>query len=326
MVLAGVIWMLIRLGKSNPDKRLGDLINFVFLRDKVTFNVLGMIFVNVAEAFMAASISPPGEIPINPLARFMGHLVVAIVGISLALSGMAALAKVKLAKDNRFNLWIKAITTVVLALMVPYLNAMLIAAGLKEINNFAHFVHGDITGAMMHSSYAMNATMIMTLMHYIFFGVDAVGILSSGDQGGLGRDILKSFGAKAKGEGSDIDKTITDRGEKERKSDIRSLVTTILTAYRIQGNADRTNLIARSIEAVDKMSDRDRASLTSKLVDLDTKIANWSRDKKGKTEDERSILNAKIYNAIYDIWKNSTNGGHGFGFKLPEKQSMKSGN
>ena len=321
VITALLIWGLIALKKKNSDKNLGELINFIFLREKVTFNVVGMIFINVAEAFMAASISPPGEMPINPVARFLGHLVVALVGISLALSSMAALSKVKVAKEGKGGLVVKAMFTLGLALFVPYLNALLIASGLREVNNFAHSTHGDINGAMRHASYAMNATLIMTALHYIFFATDAIGVLSGGDHS-FARSILNSFGTKEKGEGSNIDKKITNKGEEQKNKDHKILVREILTAYRIDKTEERERHIKNSIDTLDSMSAEDRAKLIFTLANLRDKIKNWQKEKDNASDQKRQEINTKIYGAIYEVWEKSTDKGQGFGTQLPKKKNL----
>ena len=141
-------------------------------------------------------------------------------------------------------------------------------------------------------------------MHYIFFATDALGVLSGGDHS-FARNILNSFGAKEKSEGSDIDKKITDKGEESKKKDHKILVRDILTAYRIDKSEERERHIKNSIDVLDSMSAEDRAKLIFTLANLKDKIKNWQKEKDNADDQKRQQINTKIYTAIYELWEKS---------------------
>ena len=94
MLVGSVIYINYTAKKKNLT--LGEVINQMFFREGATFIILLLIFMNVIEAITAASVQRVGEhtsslIVINPVTRFMMHLLLGFSGAFFAVYTTKAL-------------------------------------------------------------------------------------------------------------------------------------------------------------------------------------------------------------------------------------------
>ena len=330
-LILGLIW----LKKKNPEFTIGEIINHILLREKISFFVLGTVFINFAEAIFAASINPPGEMSINPTARFITHAVIAVISIVLFLSAIASISRIRKIEGPKFSAILTSIVWFIGAITLPYFNLILIASGLKELNNLGYALQGNIIEGMAHMSYAMNASLVLTGSHFILMAMDAASVL----QGDHKIDLMALTGmgvktkAHNKGEGtSDIDKKVTKKGEEEKKkkeNTPENMITWLINAYRINNAKHRQEKIDDAIKKKDSLGDKERAKLSAGLYDLKQEVLALQDDKikaedNKLSEEDKSFnaeINTKIYNKIRNFWKGSHSKGEGFGTELPRKEN-----
>jgi hypothetical protein len=128
----------------------GEYINEVLLQGHITWVLVFILFVSIAESLMAASIHPGGQQQINVAARFVAHLSVNMSGtlmnIMLAQRIVELVMSFNFLMDNKkaqdpryYMLLIIKIVNIgwvgFAALGIPYLNYITIAQGLGELQN-----------------------------------------------------------------------------------------------------------------------------------------------------------------------------------------------
>lgn len=319
-VIVALIGALLWLKKKTPEKTIGEIINFIFLREKISFIVVGTIFINVAEAIFAASIHPEGETAINPTARFVTHLVVSMVSIVLGLSAIAAISRIAKVEGNKTTAVITAFTFLFGAIALPSFNLILIASGLKELDKLEYAFQGHLLESMQYMSYAMNASMVLTVTHFVMLFMDSITVAS----GDAAMDGLSMSGLGFKAKASEIDKKITKKGEEEQSkanSSPESNIKFILNAYRLPG-AELSKRLESALKKKDSLSnDKLKATLAESVSNLKKEVMDLQASKANKAEDERKEINGKIYKKIYDFWKQPHTTGKGFGEELPKKES-----
>lgn len=326
MILAIGFWIF-SLYKKNPEMTLGEILNKIFLRQKISVFVLTLIFINIAEAIWAASITPVGEIQINPLARIMTHGSVSLVAITCGIYLPSAIRTMLMVKGKEFaQMFVVFIGVFIGAMGLPYLNALLISGGLKETHHLAKILNGNFTVGFMHMSYAMQATVVALIAHYFFVMLDGIMILVSGDEGTLSAVNQGIFSKANKSKASDIDKKITERGEKATASTaLESLVGEgipfLLTRYKFNTDGELSNKISQANKVIDGMPDKAKIALAQRVAKLVNDIKSFDKYKKDKNLplEERKEKNKEFRRNIADLFRASTKGGHGLGMTLPAK-------
>lgn len=318
-VIIAISYGLYRLKKANPDRNLGDSINYLFLHDTSTIAAIGLIAVNVFEGMMAATIpSPPGEVDIQPIARFGNHMFISLVGIVFGLAGIGALVMVKHAKANKGQIICAAIACLIFAFIIPFANLMLIAQGLGQIPELMYIVNFRFVEGFSHMTYPMASSTVAWILHYVMLAGDA-GLALKNDS----HVILKIFTKSSNIEASEIDKNITEKGkqkEEEEKNKPDNIINRMLKRYRFQNDADFERMLALSIKAKDGIADAGtKATLAYKLVELDKEVAKMDASKGKASKEERTAINQKVYEKIANFWSGSITNGNGFGINLPKK-------
>jgi len=313
-VLLGLGFWLRKLQKENPSNSLGETINHLLLNQKVTILVLSTIFINVAEAMFAASIHPPGEAAISAPARFTGHLVIAIVAITMALSAIATWSRVKKVNGPKAGTISMALTFTFAALALPAYNLMLIGSGLKELPLVLYFFQGNMLWSMERMSYAMNASTMLTVVHYTLIIVDGITLIQ-----GKGLDAMVFSGLNA--DFKPINDKINEKGEKTKEGSPDSHIAYILKAYRLPFEKE-SRFIKDSIRKKDVLADKPKAKLATIVAKLYEEVKALQDDRKRTTNKEDAAdINNKIYAKIKDVWAKSHVSGDGFGVDLPKKKS-----
>lgn len=326
LVLIGLGAWFFWIHKKNPEMTFGEIMNKLILRQKISVFFVTLILINVAEAIWAASITPKGEVPINALARLLTHGTVSLVAIVCGIyvpSGVRSLIKVD---KKRIPALSAALIIVLLgALGLPYLNAVLISGGLKETHHLARILHGDFTGGFIRMSYAMQATVIALISHYFFVLLDGVMIVVSDDEG-LKRAVDQGiFTASSNKKIDEINKNINKKGESEKRNitDILSEegIPYLLNRYKFNTTVELQAKINQANKIVDSLKDKEKMALAQRVAKLKSDIEEWDKYKKDNDlpEDERKAKNKKFRSSIFDLFRSSTKGGHGFGMTLPAK-------
>mgnify|MGYP001603723328 FL=1 len=221
------------------------------------------------------------------------------------------------------------------AISLPYFNLILIASGLKQLNNLGYTLSGHLIEGMSHMSYAMNASMVLTGSHFVMMIMDAFTVINGDHK--LDMTAFSGLNVKTKahykGEGtSDIDKKVTDKGEQEKKkkeNTPENMITWLINAYRINNAKHRQEKIDDAIKKKDSLGDKEKAKLSSGLYDLKQEVLALQDDKikaedNKLSEEDKSFnaeINTKIYTKIRNFWKGSHSKGEGFGTELPRKEN-----
>lgn len=319
IVIGGLVYAFIQLKKKHPERSLGDTLNYIFLHDTTTIAVIGLIAVNTFEGIMAASIpSAPGEVNIQPIARFGSHLFISFIAIAFGLASIGAMVRIKFIKENKPEVAAIALACLAGAILIPFANIFLIAQGLGQIPELVYVLKGRWLEGFSHMTYPMAASIIMWVLHYVLMIADAFLALK------LGTHVVLSIFTKGSNiSASEIDKKITEKGEKEKEEADKhpdNIIRKILKRYRFKGNNEYLGFVQNSIAKKDALADGPKAKLGNKLVELEKEIHKIDTTK-GEDEDARKAANKKIFNLISEFWKKSHTNGEGFGVELPAKGS-----
>lgn len=327
LVLAIIAWIW-WLKKKNPEMTLGEVFSKILLREKFTTVILSVILINVAEAIMAASISPKGEIPVSPVARMLTHFTIAFAGIFFGIWLPSTIRGLLIGgtKDikNFGKLFLVVVVVGLSALFFPYLNALLISGGLKETHLFARILHGNFTGGFIHMSYVMQATVCALLAHYCLVLADGIMILASSKKE---LESAANYGmAGSNVRIDDINKKINERGEEEKAKYTAEVtkekaIPFLLNRYRFTDKAELQGKIKQATKIIDGMDNKSQLALSQRAHALKKKIEDWDNTKgEDLADDARQAKNKEFRESISDLFKGSTKGGVGFGMTLPTKK------
>lgn len=183
--------------EGDSEYSIGDYINDTLLKEQSTFVVFVLFMINIAEGILSASIHPPHEMQINPIARFFTHVSIALVGILAAVNFAKACIDFfhhmffiteKITVRKVWN-WIYAlilacVASVIgwLAIYLPYWNLSIIATGLGQMNlaemafyntfavggqiDFTQYGYEADFNPFANMSFQMRASWILVLCHY----------------------------------------------------------------------------------------------------------------------------------------------------------------
>jgi len=320
-MVAFVLWML-WMQKRHPDKRPGDIINYIFLREKVSTLVLMMVFINLGEAIWAAAISPKGEVQISSVSRFFIHFsiqLMSIIGGIYTPAGIRRILKVKgKAKIPHILVTLVFFT---IAIVFPYLNTLLISIGLKETHNLSLIIYGEFNRATQTLSYAFGATVVVWFIHYFLIFADGILILANSS------DDIRRAADESLGVGKDINEKINERGERaaqreenknkdnnaeKTKTDIEYL----LKKYKFKDTDSYRNKVNAAMKVIDKLPSATQSKLATRVYKVTKEVKELNEQKKGKNIETRTQLNKKAVGKIYDLFVGSTTSGNGFGMRL----------
>ena len=75
-----------KLTKKYEDLTIGEILSMVIVHESETVFMFVTIFINLSEAILAASITPTGETPPNPLSRFLSHTLISSGAIAAGIA------------------------------------------------------------------------------------------------------------------------------------------------------------------------------------------------------------------------------------------------
>lgn len=217
---------------KREKKDFGEIMSILAANKSESIFVGIVILIFFSEAVLAASVHPPGEMPPPPLARFLSHLSISIVGTVASVAFVKEIASIFEKGLDAASIVVRIFIVAgiaILALGVPLGNAMLIAAGLGEDMKFYLFCMDYLTlgvddtdfylivakyggnssyqswGAM---SYVMKTTIFLTMSHILISIIEGLRNVSSKQR----RSLL--FAPAKSEEGDDKDK----KKKKEEKT------------------------------------------------------------------------------------------------------------
>lgn len=326
-ILLGAIWWGRSLVKKNPDLTFGDVVNAMFYREKVSIFIITLFIINFAEALFAASITPKGEIPVNPLARIVSHMIIAIVAITCGLM-LPAIFKQVFAKENKRRG--AAISILILAIFgtfaLPYMNLTLIASGLKQIpivtlymyslNPFnsmpAYYTSIGLAPSfspLQALEYPMVVTIFMTFSHYFVVLLD-------------GMFIIYHEREKIKDSDKDSDKDKDkDKDKNKNKNNRRDVdpITKLIDRYS-NGSLSKEvekQWVDKCHDVHDKLNGNDKSSLSSNIVSYINEIEEFESKAGSMSKEDRADKKKEIRLKIFEFVKTSPKYGKGFGLTLP---------
>lgn len=174
---------------KREKKPFGEIFNVMLVHQNESILVAVTLLIFFAEAVLAATVHPPGEIPPPPFARFISHLAISIVGITANVTLMKQFARVFEPKIDAVSRFARVLLTGSLFLMatgIPLANCVLISAGLGQdlklelfLMSWNPFVTSYELSAVIQKfggdptqyrpwaamSYAMKTTVVMTVLH-----------------------------------------------------------------------------------------------------------------------------------------------------------------
>lgn len=321
-ILLGAIWWGKSLVKKNPDVTFGDIVNAMFYREKVTIFLITLGCINFAEALFAASITPKGEIPVNPLARIVSHMIIAIVAITCGLM-LPTIFKQVFAKENKRRG--AAISILVLAVFgtfaLPYMNLILIASGLKQIPIINLYMYSlnpfnsmpayyksiglsPVFSPLQALEYPMVVTVFMTFSHYFVVLLDGMFIIYN-------EKIDKKEGNK---EGN------KDKDKQDNKRGTTDPISKLIQRY-FNGTVNKDvekHWIDKCHDIHDKLSDSHKSNLSSEIISYVSDIEKFDIEAKSMDTDERAEAKKALRIKIMEFVKTTPKYGKGFGLTLPK--------
>ena len=325
-MLLGVIWWARTLIKKNPELTFGDIVNNLFLREKVSVFIITCFIINFAEALMAASITPSGEVQVNPLARILSHMVIAIAAITCGLMLPTFFADLfaKESKKRAATLFI-FIMAVFGTIALPYINVLLIANGLKQtqllslyildlnpFNDMSSYYQSIGLSPMFSPSGAMQYPMItsiyVTFAHYFLVVLDGAFIIYNK------KEDKKEDKDKDKGD-KDKDKD-KDKNSKDSKDPITKLVKRYSNGSLAEDVEKSKITAAHSIH--NALETGAKARLSSNIAAMVEKIEEFDRTSHKLPADAKKAEKIELRKKIYNLFAASTRNGEGFGLTLPK--------
>lgn len=185
------------LKKRYPELTIGETITMLTVKDSETLFIVIIMFLNFAEAMMAASIHPQNQDAPNPIARFMAHTIIQVIsaigGIIIWRDALMLFQPGTLAtKIVRF---FKVFIAFIMLAIIPIINLFVIANGLLETTQlmlfFKSFIYSDteidaIAGDFglpvpyspwANLSYIMTASNAVTFVHLLVIGYEGLAVV-----------------------------------------------------------------------------------------------------------------------------------------------------
>lgn len=311
--------------EGDAEYSIGDYINDTLLREQSTFVVFVLFMINIAEGILSASIHPPHETQINPIARFFTHISVALVGILAAVNfaklcinflSHSLFVTERITRNKPWN-WIKLLIQGLLvyvvgylAVKLPYWNLSIIATGLGQMNlaemafyntfsfsgsvDFTQYGYDPDFNPFADMSFQMRASWILVLCHYALAIYDSL--------------LAANTYVNTKIAPGSIDSKMKDR--KIPKEEIESLKEDATTAFEeildwlnYTGKAAKVESLVKAFSKIDRAK---RNKIVSSLAGLRNKVINF--DKEADKLNNATQIKAKrtlLTDQIFDFFARS---------------------
>jgi hypothetical protein len=325
--LVALGFILYTIKKSNPNASLGDLINILLLREKVTIFIVGAIVANFAEGLMAASIHPVGEQQVNPLARYLVHTTISLVGIVCMLYLPNLLKVMASEKDasRRKGMYLLALSLLIGAVMFPFLNLLVMAGGLKEVDyliwmlRFWHPAGGLYSFEQM--SYVLQGSVAATFAHFFLMFIDGLFVVTS-----THKDVQVNIDPANAGkieEPRDKAKDIVSKNQaKKEENDLSQAEDSIQFLVRRLGTyeSDLESKVKSLYNRFLTLDDGPRIKLSATLAALKADISSFDSLKKDMADDKKSAKEIEFQSKIYKLFADPpSKGGLGQTLKVSNK-------
>ncbi len=142
---------------KREKKPFGEVMSVMAVHQNESIFVFMTVLIFFAEAIVAASVHPPGEVPAPPLGRFLSHIIISTVGTVASVTLIKDIASVfepKLDWVSRFARIFVVGGVGMFAVGTPLANGMLIAAGLGEDLKFYLFLLDYFTFGVSDEDFA----------------------------------------------------------------------------------------------------------------------------------------------------------------------------
>lgn len=191
---------------KREKKPFGEVLSVMAVHQNESIFVFIVMAIFFSEAVLAASVTPPGETPPPPLARFISHTVISICGAVASVTlirDMASAFEKGLDWKSRIARTFVLSGVFILAIGIPIANAALIAAGLGEDLEFRLFLvdkfffwvseeeflaevrfygGGYDYQSWSNLSYIMKTTAVLTMVHMLITIIEGFRNVSSEDR------------------------------------------------------------------------------------------------------------------------------------------------
>lgn len=347
VILLGLVGWVVWLKYKNPEITIGEVINILVLKEKVSIFIFANIIVNLASAIVAASIHPHGEAQVNTFARLLVHGSISLAGIVCNIIAPVLVILVleeiseQRSKKKKEASWFKAggmfFLTLVLAfgsIAFPLLNLSIIAGGLRELDKLYCLInycqgYGGMY-AFQQMTYIMQAEVGAMIAHYFLAAVDALWIAISPHaamQEAIRQSVVETAKGSKGGGGSKADKNVDKNKEKKEKKDADNLEAGIIYMLKRRGYKDKAlnDKVELANKTIDKMSAANRNKVAQAAAKLVSDIKTWddSKEKKEASAEKVQEKNQLFDKRIYDLFAGSDASGDGFGFQLKKKKHEK---
>ncbi len=188
LLTIGIIgYWLYRIDKAHPNMKLGEILAAKGVDNNETVFAIVIAGIFLSEAIFAATIHPKDEQQLSPVARFMAHFLISVAGTVASITAVRDIVAIflpNISATRRFTSTVVALSVLLLSLIVPIINAMLIAGGLDEDVNLQLFLIDWFNSDEVYKkaclyygltenysswggmSYAMQATCAATAVHF----------------------------------------------------------------------------------------------------------------------------------------------------------------
>jgi uncharacterized protein YxeA len=341
-LLAFGVWAWYLVKREN--KPFGEIFNIMLVHQNESILVGLTLLIFFAEAVLAATVHPPGEIPPPPFARFVSHLAISVAGITANVTLMKQFARIFEPNIDAVSRTARVVLTFSLFIMaagIPIVNCMLISAGLGQDLKFNLFVMdwnpfvseeyyraeilrfgGDPTtyrpwAAM---SYAMKTTVAMTLIHVNVGFVMGLYNLASQDR----RQLVFSnpYAKEEKKEAKDDKKKESDEDKRKRREEQQAYdempaeerhreeatnnIVYLLRRMRYDKEKDVKHLADLATKALYSIKlPADRVKMAARIAALRTECATFDAKKKSMSEDDKANGAAKLRKKIRNLFESS---------------------
>lgn len=336
MIIIAVIWWIKTLLKNNPNMTIGDLLNVMFMREKLSIFILGAIFLNLVEGFTAASITPIGEAAANPLARILSHTIISIAGITCGLALPSTFFI--LFEKPKFWAWhfLIFIGSLFGTFYLPWVNLSLIANGLKQTQVLHLYVMDLFPWNNMQNVYArlrlqgikvpinfnpidampyiLAVAVKVTWVHYFLTNLDGAHLI-----------LKNKMDAAAKKDNKDDKKNPVDYAKDYVKDDPIKALIKFYSNGSLTTKEEET-YIRLAHQSHDSMETRAKAAVSSKNATYIDMIKSFEKDYKNSSAEDKKKRKIEIREDIRTFFGASKQKGEGYGLTLAKVDMNKDPN
>lgn len=317
-LIGGWIWLVTRKSKASA----GEVVATLMVTKNETIFMVIITLIYIAEAMLAATVHPEGQIAPHPMARFITHLGISVAGLVANLTlvrDIASIAEKGVDPASRVFRFGVMMGVAFLSLAIPYYNAELISSGIgedipfqlyiyslypgvssEEINSIAEaYGYSTPYNAWAALSYVMKTTWRLTVIHLVLSGVEAFRNMSSKERRGMlfltEAQRAEIYGEEEEAEEEDKDKKKKKKKDKKKDKEDDDIISKNIEFLlrRVGYSGDKlTSQTKLAVQRLSKLDEEKNFAVAGSILDLKAKAEKIDKetDKDRKAKKKETLL------------------------------------